>query len=164
MQIDIVTLCLFAILVIVAFMFMSRMMGQGRGYPGGRSGGMGVPPRGPNRPQVDDPDIQSRGGFGDQPSSRGSGMSSGSRSESGGSASATGTPGRQGGPLFPTQNAPSRRDNDDDDSSPARRAGGLFGDRDRDNDRGDDRPARSRDDGPADDPDIESRGGFGRPK
>jgi hypothetical protein len=155
MEIDIVTLCLFAILIIVGFMFMSRMMGQGRGYPGGRSGGMGLPPRGPNRPQVDDPDIQSRGGFGDQPTSRGgsSGM---------GSAGATGTPPRQGGPLFPTQNAPSRRDNDDDDS-PARRAGGLFGDRDR-NDRDDARPARRRDDGPADDPDIESRGGFGRPK
>jgi len=50
---NLVTLCLLGILVIVGLMLIPRLLG------GNRSAG-----RGPESPQYDDPDIDSRGGFG----------------------------------------------------------------------------------------------------
>jgi hypothetical protein len=160
--VDITSLCILGIIVFLGFTLMSRMMGAGRGYPGG---GMGRPPvqRGPLRPQADDPDVQSRGGFGEQPAPRRGGDGGGNG----------GYPGRQGGSLFPQSGG---RDRDDeprtetrsDGGFPGRQGGALFPQRD-----DDDRDGRSagrgslgsRGDRPdADDPDVESKGGFGRPK
>jgi hypothetical protein len=55
MQIDLVSMCLFAIIVIAVLMLMSRMM-AGRGVDYSQ--------RGSGRPEYDDPNISSRGGFG----------------------------------------------------------------------------------------------------
>jgi len=59
---NIVTLCLLAVFLVVGFMLLSRLM---RSYAG-NSGGYGE--RGPESPRYDDPDIDSRGGFGGSPS------------------------------------------------------------------------------------------------
>jgi hypothetical protein len=79
MQIDLVSMCLFAIIVIAVLMLASRMMrgGQpvdysqrGSGRPEyddpniSSRGGFGAPPSGSGRPEYDDPNISSRGGFG----------------------------------------------------------------------------------------------------
>ncbi|MCL4248065.1 MAG: hypothetical protein KJ065_07940 [Anaerolineae bacterium] len=135
---DITTLCLLAVFVLVGFALMSRMLGR---MGGGNTGTGGYPQRGPNRPMVDDPDIESGGGMGrpaqpnrtNFPGRRGGGLfpSSGGSSQSGDS---SGFPGRKRSGLFPSSGA----------SSPSQSAP-------------DNRPSN-------DDPDIESRGGFGRPK
>jgi hypothetical protein len=51
---NLVTLCLLGIFIIVGLMLIPRLLGGGN-----RSGG-----RGPESPHYDDPDIESRGGFG----------------------------------------------------------------------------------------------------
>ena len=116
---DITTLCLLAVFILVGFALMSRMMGRmgGRNYPGS-SGGYPQQPRGPYRPEVDDPDIRSGGSIG-RPADPGS-----SRTSSSGS-----PPGRRGGGLFPSRGGSSQS------------SGGR-----------------------ADDPNVRSRGGFGRRK
>jgi uncharacterized protein YgiB involved in biofilm formation len=136
MQLDIVSLCLLAIIVILVFAFMSRVMGSGRGYPGG-----GGYPRGPESPRADDPDIQSGGSIGGR-AQPGSG----------------GYPGRRGGSLFPT----GRRGGGNSGEYPGRQGGSLFPPRG-----GSGGSAQSGSQAPRptnDDPDIESRGGFGRRK
>ena len=80
MQIDLVSMCLFAIIVIAVLMLASRLMrggGQqvdysqrGSGRPEyddpniSSRGGFGAPPSGGGRPEYDDPNISSHGGFG----------------------------------------------------------------------------------------------------
>ncbi len=50
---DFITLCLFGIIIIAGIMLLTRLMGGSRGIP-----------RGNYAPRYDDPDIESRGGFG----------------------------------------------------------------------------------------------------
>ncbi len=143
-QIDIVSLCLLGILIVVGFMLMTRMMSRA----GARGGQGGMPTRGPNRPMADDPNIESRGGFGDQPQ-RGDG-----------------SPEQRGGSLFPQSGASSQSARDEN-AYPGRRGGSLFPQNDaRDDDppRRDDPPRGGGDKPRNDDPDVDSRGGFGRNK
>jgi len=58
---NIVTLCLLAVFLVVGFMLLSRLM---RSF----AGNSGYGERGPESPRYDDPDIDSRGGFGGSPS------------------------------------------------------------------------------------------------
>lgn len=141
---DIVSLCLFAILIVVGLMLVTRMMSRA----GANSRRGGYPTRGPNRPMADDPNIESRGGFGDQ------------------TQTGRGNPGRQGGSVFPQSDASSQSARDEN-AFPGRRGGSLFPQNDeRDNapPRADNPPRTSGDKPRNDDPDIESRGGFGRNK
>ncbi|NWF69273.1 MAG: hypothetical protein HXY40_09305 [Chloroflexi bacterium] len=149
---------------------------------------------GPERPQVDSPDVDSRGGFGrDRPNEeRERGAATRDRDEGGRiGARLSGSdapaqreddkPDKKGGSAGDLGAVFSQRAQDDD---PARRAqpraarerdddepgGGRIAprvNRERDQDPGDDEPRRraSGDERPsADDPDVESRGGFGRDK
>jgi hypothetical protein len=64
---DLVTMCLMGVFVIVGLMLLSRLMGGG-------FGGTNYTQRGDETSHYDDPDIESRGGFGGRRSS-GSGSS-----------------------------------------------------------------------------------------
>lgn len=126
-QLDIISVCLLCVMVSAGALFLMRMMGRG----GLARGGM-------NRPMANDPDIESRGEFGDS--------------------SGTGYPRGRGGSIFPQlggRNQSAR----DRNGYPGRRGGSLFpplgGRRSTPQGRGTDRPRN-------DDPDISSRGGFGR--
>mgnify|MGYP000049967128 CR=1 FL=1 len=125
-QLDIISICLLCVIFAAGALFLMRMMGGGGGLGG----------RGVNRPSVDDPDIESRGGFGD----------------SGG----TGYPRGRGGSIFPPLGG---RGQSAGNQYPGRRGGSLFpplgGRRGASRRGGADRPRN-------DDPDINSRGGFGR--
>lgn len=126
-QLDIISICLLCIVVAAGALFLMRMMGGG-------GGGLGR--RNIDRPMVDDPDIESRGGFGDS--------------------EGTGYPRGRGGSIFPPLGG---RGQSAGNNYPGRRGGSLFpplgGRRRNPRGGGADRPRN-------DDPDINSRGGFGR--
>jgi hypothetical protein len=81
MDMDFGTLCLLGIFLIVGFMLMSRMFGGNRGG-GYVDEGTDFSQRGPVRPTVDSPEVQSRGAFG-RPAGR-SGFGSSFRNLGGG--------------------------------------------------------------------------------
>ncbi|MCC6615886.1 MAG: hypothetical protein IT320_20620 [Anaerolineae bacterium] len=132
---DVTTLCLLAVFVLVGFALMSRMLGRMGG--GGYPGSNSYPRRGPYNPSIDDPDIQSGGAMGRpaEPTQR------------------------SGGSLFPTSGGSQSSGS----SFPGRKRSGLFpplgGSSGNSGTRGStsSRPQN-------DDPNITSRGGFGRPK
>lgn len=138
---DITTLCLLAVFVLVGFMLLSRMLGRMGG------GSANYPRRGPYNPTVDDPNIRSGGAMGRpaQPTQR---------DES------SGFPGRQGGSLFPSSGS---SQSSESGGFPGRKRSGLFPPRESSGGSSGTRGSSSN--RPQnDDPDIESRGGFGRPK
>jgi len=152
---DMTTLCLLGIFVLVGFALMSRMLGRMGG--GSRTN---YPQRGPYNPTVDDPNIQSGGSMGSpaRPSSSG------------------GFPGRQGGGLFPSSGSsqssesgslfPSSGSSQSSESGgfPGRNRSGLFPPQESSSNRPSSSSSSSSNRPNNDDPNIESRGGFGRPK
>src|SRR5688572_3243747 len=64
MDLDLGTLCLIGIFVVVGLMLLSRFMGSSGG---GTTGGTDFSRRGSERPTVDNPEVESRGGFGRDP-------------------------------------------------------------------------------------------------
>jgi hypothetical protein len=65
MNLDLGTLCLIAIFVVVGLMLLSRLMNSGSS--GRPTGGTDFSQRGSQRPTVDNPEVESRGGFGRDP-------------------------------------------------------------------------------------------------
>ena len=66
MNLDLGTLCLIAIFVVVGLMLLSRLMNSGRSG-NGPTGGTDFSQRGPERPTVDSPEVESHGSFGRDP-------------------------------------------------------------------------------------------------
>jgi len=144
MQPDLGTLCIIGIIVVLVLVVASRMFGGNRG----------VGPQGGYRPQFDDPDVQSRGGFGrnqndndndndNLPSTFGGSPSGSSGSQPKGGFSSGGGQGKGGS------------------SGGSRSVGGFGG---KGGIGGGSRSSSGSSGGRADSPNVQSRGGFGRNK